>query len=505
MELIGRSILRAAIRLVIHGRSVLILAAALLATLFFPHFTPRAYAQIPGFSDRKYDPDKEAERMIKQVELDEERKANAERLERSQRLIVMIRGELGDTPTIGAGIVFGRDKDKLYVLTANHVVRRGNVEARNLSIKMRTLPDRPLLAHVLSHFDSETDLAVIGIEGLAGQGIDVCALDFALLNSATPKRGASVFPVGNPNGIGWAMPVNPDLVAQVTGNKIVFQSTFISQGHSGGALLNERGLLTGMIQTNEPPFASAIALNSALQPIRRWDYPVDLMDHDVEIAPLLNVAAANGDIRTIQRILAACGNANATGAEDMTPLHEASLHGQLEAVKFVIAAGADVNAKSRYNQETPLQSAAMGGNVEIVQLLLSLGAKIEAHGTYGWTPLHFASFYGKLDVVKLLLAHGAVVDARGRDNDTPLDLAASAKHQDILELLVTAGASINSKRTDGWTPIHVAASSGNLAAVKSLLAAGADVNSRLPDGRTPLAVTGASDIEELLRAHGGIR
>lgn len=441
--------------------------------------------------------------MIRQVELDEERKANAARLERSQQLIVMIKGELGDAPTIGAGIVFGRDKDKFYVLTANHVVRRGNLEARNLSIKVRTLPDRPLSAHVLSHFDSEMDLAVIGVDGLAAQGIDLCALDFVLLDSATPKRGAGVYAVGNPNGISWAMPVNPDMVAQAIRNKIVFQSTFISQGHSGGGLLNERGFLTGMVQTNEPPFASAIALNSALQTIRPWDYPVDLMDHDVETAPLLNVAAANGDIRTMQRILAACGNANAKGYSDMTPLHEASAHGQLEAAKFLIAAGADVNARSRYNQETPLQSAATGGNVEIVQLLLSLGAKINAKGTYGWTPLHFAAWHGRLEVVKVLLAHGAAVDARGKDKDTPLDLAAASKHQEVLELLRAADAGTNSERTAGWPPLHVAAEAGDIIAVKALVAAGADVNSKLPDGRTPLALAGTADVEAFLRAHGG--
>jgi len=40
------------------------------------------------------------------------------------KLVVMVHAQLAAAPVFGAGIVFGREKDRLYILTANHVVRR---------------------------------------------------------------------------------------------------------------------------------------------------------------------------------------------------------------------------------------------------------------------------------------------------------------------------------------------------------------------------------------------
>ena len=73
----------------------------------------------------------------------------------------MVEGELGDAPTIGAGIVFGLDKGALYVLTANHVVRRGALEAHSLRVKLKSSPTQSFEAELLSHFDAEGDLAAI--------------------------------------------------------------------------------------------------------------------------------------------------------------------------------------------------------------------------------------------------------------------------------------------------------------------------------------------------------
>jgi len=55
------------------------------------------------------------------------------------------------------------------------------------------------------------------------------------------------------------------------------------------------------------------------------------------------------------------------------PLYAALRMRDIEIVKFLIAAGADVNAKSD-NGETPLHTAAWEGNIAIVQFLVSKGA-----------------------------------------------------------------------------------------------------------------------------------
>lgn len=75
----------------------------------------------------------------------------------------------------------------------------------------------------------------------------------------------------------------------------------------------------------------------------------------------------------------------------------------VEAVKMLLAKGADVNAKTEYGA-TPLFFACDRGNVEVVRLLLAAGADIEARDTfYKSTPISWAVQRDQAEVVKLLV------------------------------------------------------------------------------------------------------
>lgn len=170
-------------------------------------------------------------------------------------LVAMISGQIGDTPSFGAGIVAARDRDRLYIVTANHVVRQGNETARNLQVRIRPRPARMFVAELLPQFDRPSDVAVVVVPDPVGQGIPLCSFGLDRLAAANPpKRGDDVFPVGNPNGVPWAMPVRPDAIADVIDGTIVFQSALIARGHSGGGLIGTDGALLGMIEADEPPY-----------------------------------------------------------------------------------------------------------------------------------------------------------------------------------------------------------------------------------------------------------
>ena len=77
---------------------------------------------------------------------------------RTLRLVAMISGEMDGAPIVGAGLVFGRDPDKVYVLTANHVVRRGTTEARNIQVRFKDAKDKPLASRLLPTFDATSDV-----------------------------------------------------------------------------------------------------------------------------------------------------------------------------------------------------------------------------------------------------------------------------------------------------------------------------------------------------------
>lgn len=62
---------------------------------------------------------------------------------------------------------------------------------------------------------------------------------------------------------------------------------------------------------------------------------------------------------------------------------------------------------------TPLHTASMAGNVDCVRLLLEAGADVNAQNMDGSTPLHHAFYCENLNeqVVELLCKHGAAVNA----------------------------------------------------------------------------------------------
>jgi ankyrin repeat protein len=94
-------------------------------------------------------------------------------------------------------------------------------------------------------------------------------------------------------------------------------------------------------------------------------------------------------------------------------IHEAAFTGNIEVVKQHIAAGTNMNAKSR-NGKTPLLSASIRGNKEIAELLIAEGSYVNAEVAsgkqQGFTPLDYATHpdnsYASADFAALLRKHG---------------------------------------------------------------------------------------------------
>ena len=125
---------------------------------------------------------------------------------------------------------------------------------------------------------------------------------------------------------------------------------------------------------------------------------------------------------------------NAKGDNGSTPLHQASLKGNLEMVKLLIEHGADMNVKNNYGK-TPLHWASFKGHLEITQLLIKHGADLNAKDNNGWTPLHAAANRGNLKMAQLLIEKGADVNAIDKNKDTPLHRASFKGNLEIAQLL----------------------------------------------------------------------
>ena len=90
---------------------------------------------------------------------------------------------------------------------------------------------------------------------------------------------------------------------------------------------------------------------------------------------------------------------------DLTPLHLAVLHNHTDVVDYLLAQGADVNAKTSTGI-TPLHEAAQNGNKEITELLLAHKANVNAVDNQGWTPMARAQKWGHPEIAALLQQHG---------------------------------------------------------------------------------------------------
>ena len=127
------------------------------------------------------------------------------------------------------------------------------------------------------------------------------------------------------------------------------------------------------------------------------------------------------------------------GSDGMTPLHVAAALGQKDTVLLLLAAGANVNAKSN-GADTALHVAAITNNKDVAELLLAKGAAIDAKNAHGVTPLYNAVARGGKDIVELLLTKGADISVIAEDGKTLLSLAIATHHDAIADLLRAQGA-----------------------------------------------------------------
>ncbi len=159
------------------------------------------------------------------------------------------------------------------------------------------------------------------------------------------------------------------------------------------------------------------------------------------------LAAELGEVERLGVILSSDpSQATAFNAAGSSVLHGASYWGQLECVRFLLEAGADVGANTRdtFLQITPLGSAIATTPgvpqpsdkeevvLTLVRLLLEHGADPTQPRLDGMTPLHSAAWRGLAQVAQELLDAGADPGATATSGahagQAPADTALSQGH-----------------------------------------------------------------------------
>jgi uncharacterized protein len=165
-------------------------------------------------------------------------------------------------------------------------------------------------------------------------------------------------------------------------------------------------------------------------------------------------------------------------ATQTSPLADAAMKGDKNAIKELLKQGVDVGAPQGDGM-TALHWAAERGDAEMAQLLIYAGANVSAVTRIGlYTPLHLAAKSGSAAVAKAIIDAGADVNAKANPSGaTPMHMAASAGSAEVINLLADAKADVNARESE-WqqTPLIFAAAANRPDAIAALIKRGGDPN-----------------------------
>src|SRR4051812_8137562 len=153
-------------------------------------------------------------------------------------------------------------------------------------------------------------------------------------------------------------------------------------------------------------------------------------------------AAMKGDRDAVRALLKQGADVSAAKGDGMTALHFAAERGDVAMTEMLVYAGANVAAVTRIGQYTPLHVACRAGNAAVAAALVKAGADVSARTTTsGVTPLHLAAASGSGETITLLLDKGADADAKESEwGQTPLMFAAADNRVEAIRVLLAWGA-----------------------------------------------------------------
>jgi ankyrin repeat protein len=223
-------------------------------------------------------------------------------------------------------------------------------------------------------------------------------------------------------------------------------------------------------------------------------------------------ACAKGDIETLRGLLArdrSLVHAEKPDAEHggWTGLHTAAQAGHAEALRLLLAHGADPNAREAGDNTYPLHWAAARKDMEMVRALVDAGGDVHGFGdvhqldTIGWACVYREPGDDPLPVSNLLVERGArhhifsaialgdpdLIRGLADENpkalerklsvfeggQTPLHFAIKLQRYDLLDLLISLGADVEGEDGNGNSALVSAMMRGDVDAIRRLRAAGA--------------------------------
>jgi uncharacterized protein len=195
-----------------------------------------------------------------------------------------------------------------------------------------------------------------------------------------------------------------------------------------------------------------------------------LLAQDPSLAHARDASGVSALLRARYRLDRALVSAVRSHAGDLDAPEAAAL-GDTDRLAVLLDAEPSVVNMRTPDGFTLLHLAAFFAGADAVRLLLARGADVDAHGT-GWmtgTALHSAVSAGDPDAVRALIEAGAELDARQSGGHTPLHGAAHGGRAEVVRELLAAGADPSLTNDDGKDAHAFAAESGDAGTIAAIV------------------------------------
>ncbi|RYH26694.1 hypothetical protein EON65_14195 [archaeon] len=176
-------------------------------------------------------------------------------------------------------------------------------------------------------------------------------------------------------------------------------------------------------------------------------------------------AAFYGDLTLLQKHVERMGVDNIDIVDEcgMSALHWAALGGQLDAVRYLLDNGADIDCLNG-GLNSPLMLAAALGQHNVVLYLLNCGADVEIRNMKDFDCLLMAAIFdnyssGLFEAVQVLKLRGVDINKQDLSGGSSLHQCTSRNLPSSIQILVDCGADVNLKHgRSGLTPLQMACS-----------------------------------------------
>jgi ankyrin repeat protein len=190
-------------------------------------------------------------------------------------------------------------------------------------------------------------------------------------------------------------------------------------------------------------------------------------------------------------------------------------YNDIDVVKALIDAGADINQQDENTGYTALMWACEFNYDDMAKMLIEKGADVNIRAKDGSTALTRAAGNAP-GMVELLLLKGADIKAASNDGigvmiQAEFGFLYKGFPIETIKILLDKGANVNETVTSpeaiaGFTPLMFAVRDNQEELAKLLIEQGANVNARAKNGKTPTALAtekGYTAVAALLKANGG--